>query len=64
MDTASISRNVVVDVPVVSDAKPHWKNYQSGQNQKKKTTAQIARIEEWKKKILWKCEEIRDFPRR
>lgn len=35
VDTASISRNVVVDVPVVADARTALENYQSGQNRRK-----------------------------
>lgn len=48
MDTASISRNVVVDVPVVADARTALEKL-SEWAEPKKTTAWIARIEEWNK---------------
>lgn len=48
VDTASISRNVVVDVPVVADARTALEKL-SEWAEPKKTTAWIARIEEWNK---------------
>ncbi len=48
VDTASISRNVVVDVPVVADARTALEKL-SEWAEPKKTTAWMARIEEWNK---------------
>ena len=59
IDTASISRNVVVDVPIVADAKLaiqrllEWAEPQ-------KTEKWRACIAQWKKKIRYRCEETVD----
>ena len=49
VDTASISRNVVVDVPIVSDAKLALKNCWNGQKLKD-TVAWQERIKAWDEK--------------